>query len=42
MILNLAVWFALHTLFAEVITLRAFGMALDLPAPGSLTSPPSS
>jgi chromate transporter len=38
-ILNLAVWFALHTLFTEVITLRAFGMALDLPAPGSLNLP---
>lgn len=30
-ILNLAVWFALHVLFGEVVELRAFGMAPDLP-----------
>ena len=36
---NLAVWFALHTLFAEVTTLRAFGMVVDLPVPGSLNLP---
>jgi chromate transporter len=30
-ILNLAVWFALHVLFAEVRILRAYGMSLDVP-----------
>jgi chromate transporter len=35
-ILNLAVWFALHVLFAELRELRALGMTLDVPAPSSL------
>ena len=30
-ILNLAVWFGLHVLFAEVREFAGFGMALDLP-----------
>ncbi|MGH6899331.1 MAG: chromate efflux transporter [Geminicoccaceae bacterium] len=35
-ILNLAIWFALHVLFAEVSEVRALGMTLDVPALGSL------
>jgi chromate transporter len=30
-VLNLAVWFALHVLFAEVREVRAYGMSLDVP-----------
>jgi chromate transporter len=35
-ILNLALWFALHTLFGEVRGWRWGGLSLDLPAPASL------
>jgi chromate transporter len=35
-ILNLAIWFALHVLFAEVHEVRVLGMTLDVPVPGSL------
>ncbi len=35
-ILNLAVWFALHVLFAEVNEIRLPGATLDVPVPGSL------
>jgi chromate transporter len=35
-ILNLAIWFALHVLFAEVNEIRAPGFTLDVPEPGSL------
>ena len=35
-ILNLAVWFALHVLFAEVNEVRLPGVTLDVPVPGSL------
>jgi chromate transporter len=35
-ILNLALWFAVHTLFREVRPWRAAGLALDLPVPSSL------
>ena len=35
-ILNLAIWFALHTLFAQVITYRAYGMTAGIPVPGSV------
>ena len=35
-ILNLALWFALHTLFREVRELRGFGFALDVPVPATL------
>jgi chromate transporter len=38
-VLNLAVWFALHVLFAEVHEVRAFGLSLDVPDPGSLDLP---
>jgi chromate transporter len=30
-ILNLAIWFALHVLFREVVEVDAFGMTLDVP-----------
>jgi chromate transporter len=30
-VLNLAVWFALHVLFREVVEVSAFGMTLDVP-----------
>jgi chromate transporter len=30
-ILNLAIWFALHVLFREVVEVGAFGMTLDVP-----------
>ena len=35
-ILNLAIWFALHVLFAEVYEVRAPGLTLDVPEPASL------
>ena len=35
-ILNLAVWFAVHTLFRETTPVRAFPFALDLPVPASV------
>ncbi|MFC6788584.1 chromate efflux transporter [Methylobacterium komagatae] len=35
-ILNLAVWFFLHTIFREVQPLRGLGLTLDLPVLGSL------
>jgi chromate transporter len=36
-ILNLAIWFALHTLFGEVDERHAFGMVLQVPAPATLS-----
>jgi chromate transporter len=35
-ILNLAVWFALHTWFRETQPMRAMGMGFDAPVPASL------
>ena len=35
-ILNLAIWFAVHTLFREVVALRGHGFAFDLPRLSSL------
>jgi chromate transporter len=35
-ILNLVVWFAIHSLFAEVVRVERFGLALELPVPDSL------
>ncbi len=35
-IANLALWFALHTLFAGYLAVRAWGLRLDVPVPGSL------
>ena len=38
-ILNLAIWFALHTLFAELDTVSVLGLSLDLPVPRSIDLP---
>ena len=38
-ILNLAVWFALHTLFTQVHAISVLGLHLDLPVPGSVNLP---
>jgi chromate transporter len=38
-ILNLAVWFALHVLFAELAPVRALGATFDFPVPGSVNLP---
>ncbi|MBL8592722.1 MAG: chromate efflux transporter [Devosia sp.] len=38
-IANLAAWFALHTLFREVIVWQGFGLTLDVPVPASLSWP---
>ena len=35
-ILNLAIWFALHVLFGQVDEVRVLGMTIDLPVPGSV------
>ena len=35
-ILNLAIWFALHVLFAQLNEVRLPGMPLDVPVPGSV------
>jgi chromate transporter len=34
-ILNLALWFAIHTIFREVMHVRAFGLSFDAPVPAS-------
>ena len=38
-ILNLAIWFALHTLFGEVREVRGFGMAVAIPNPVTINLP---
>jgi chromate transporter len=35
-ILNLAIWFAMHTIFREVTPVRGYGLSFDLPAPASV------
>jgi chromate transporter len=35
-ILNLAIWFALHTIFRETIHVRDFGLAFDMPVLASV------
>jgi chromate transporter len=35
-ILNLALWFAIHSMFREVYSVRAFGFSFDMPVPASL------
>jgi chromate transporter len=35
-ILNLAIWFALHTVFAQVTPVRSYGLAFDMPVPSSV------
>jgi len=34
-VLNLAIWFAVHTVFREVTPVRAYGLAFDAPVLGS-------
>jgi chromate transporter len=38
-ILNLSIWFALHTLFRETVPVQAFPFAFDRPAPTSVDIP---
>jgi chromate transporter len=35
-VLNLAIWFALHTIFHEVRPVRGYGFSFDMPVPGSV------
>jgi chromate transporter len=35
-ILNLAVWFGVHVVFRQTLPWRGYGLALDVPVPGSL------
>jgi chromate transporter len=35
-VLNLAIWFALHTIFREVRPVRGYGFAFDMPVPASV------
>jgi chromate transporter len=38
-ILNLSIWFALHTVFRETMPVRSFGLSFDLPVWSSLDWP---
>ncbi|MCA6124520.1 chromate efflux transporter [Bradyrhizobium sp. WSM 1704] len=38
-ILNLSIWFALHTLFRQTYAVRGFGLSFDAPVPGSIDVP---
>jgi chromate transporter len=38
-ILNLAVWFALHTIFAQIVTVNRFGLSLGVPVLASVNLP---
>jgi chromate transporter len=38
-ILNLAVWFALHVLFGELHEVRALGMVIDVPVSSTINMP---
>ncbi|MCC8938508.1 putative chromate transport protein [Bradyrhizobium ivorense] len=38
-ILNLSIWFALHTLFRQTFPVHGFGLAFDAPVPGSIDWP---
>ena len=38
-VLNLAIWFALHTLFRQAVPVRGFGLHFDRPVPASLDLP---
>jgi chromate transporter len=35
-VLNLAIWFALHTIFRDVTPVHDWGLAFDLPVPASV------
>ena len=34
-ILNLAIWFAIHTIFRNVVPIRGYGFSFDAPVPAS-------
>lgn len=38
-ILNLSIWFALHTLFRQTLPVREFGLSFDAPVPTSIDVP---
>jgi chromate transporter len=38
-ILNLSIWFALHTLFRQTFPVNGFGLSFDAPVPGSIDLP---
>jgi chromate transporter len=38
-ILNLSIWFALHTVFRETAPVRSFGLSFDMPIPSSVDIP---
>jgi chromate transporter len=38
-ILNLSIWFALHTVFRETAPVRSFGLSFDMPVPSSVDLP---
>ena len=38
-ILNLSIWFALHTIFQQSVPIRSFGLAFDLPVLSSIDFP---
>jgi chromate transporter len=38
-ILNLSIWFALHTLFRQTFPVSGFGLSFDAPLPGSIDLP---
>ena len=38
-ILNLSIWFALHTVFRETMPIGAFGLSFDAPVPASIDLP---
>jgi chromate transporter len=35
-VLNLAIWFAIHTIFRETWTVRSMGLSFDAPVPASI------
>jgi chromate transporter len=37
-ILNLAIWFALHTIFAETFRVKGFGLSFDAPVIASVNT----
>ena len=39
MILNLSIWFALHTVFRETMPVRSFGLSFDMPLWSSVDVP---
>ena len=37
-ILNLSIWFAIHTIFREVVPIRTFGLSFEMPVLASVDS----